>query len=234
MSRREIAIYSLAILISLVGHVALFEGLGNAARSAPPPPRPIEMAIYTPPPPDPTPPPEVEKPKPKKVDLTKVKLPPPPETPPPPNTQEQPPTDEPPRPVFGISMSSTVGPGSGSGFKVQVGNTLMKEPDKEKVAPAEVKAYTAPLHQVQKMPKALTDCRSAAMEKLQFEGQVKLSVEILEDGSVGEVKVLSDFGEAKATALAMEAIRQCRFSPAEIAGKAVATIIPYKYTFQLE
>jgi periplasmic protein TonB len=215
-----------------VAHVVLFEGLGSAARNAPPERRSVEMAIYEPPPPPPPPEPPPEPPK-KKLDLTKAP-PPPPDLPPPPNTTEPPPPDaEPAKPVFGISMSSTVGPGT-SGFQVRVGNTLMKEPEKEPPQEEVRPMKQVPLHQVQKMPPRIGECQDPSLSRARYEGQVKLSIEVLEDGSVGEVRVLSDFGEPRATALAVQAMKRCKFSPAEVAGKPVGTIIQYKYTFQLE
>jgi hypothetical protein len=41
--------------------------------------------------------------------------------------------------VFGISMSSTVS--GNSGFSMRVGNTTMKEPEKEQIDPRDVKPY---------------------------------------------------------------------------------------------
>src|SRR5688572_8078477 len=125
--RLDLVIFVVTLLLSLVAHFTVLEGLGSLARNAPRPTfRPLEMVVIKPPPP----PPVVEEPQPK----PKKEVPPPPpptepielekpvDLPPPPNTAEAPPSAEPPKPVFGISMSSVVGPGSGSGFSVRVGN----------------------------------------------------------------------------------------------------------------
>ena len=108
-------------------------GLGYAARQGKHErARILEFAVVEPPPP-PEPEPEPEKPKPPRpadVDLTKVKAPIE-EVAPPPNTDAGEVEPESAPPVFGVTMSSVVGPGSGSGFRVRVGNTLMKDPEEE-------------------------------------------------------------------------------------------------------
>ncbi|MBN1962736.1 MAG: TonB family protein [Deltaproteobacteria bacterium] len=243
--RRDVLIYAAAILWSLIGHVVVVEGLGRAARNAPPAKQHIlTFKVVTPPPKvevEPAKPLEKkEKPKPpppKPVDLTDVQLPPEVETPPPPNTNEvePPPIKEPVRPVFGISMSSVVGEGAGSGFSVRVGNTLMKEPEKEFTKPAEVKPYApTPLHKLTKIPRKLMECEAPPETKRRgIEGKVKLNVEVLADGSVGEVKVVQGLNP-EIDALVVAALKRCRFSPAEIAGKPVVTRIPYTYSFYAE
>jgi len=236
MIRRDVLIYAVAILISLIGHVGLFEGLGAAARQAPPKPqRVLEVAVVKPPPP---PPPKVEdpppKPKPKPQDLTRAPTLPPPESPPPPNADAKP-SKDPPKPVFGISMSSVVGPGGNSGFSVRVGNTLMKEPEKERTRPEEVRAYApVPLHQVNKLPGRVGDCQPPPSKKPRgVEGRVKLEIEVTDTGAVGDVRVVSGINP-EVDALVVETIKACRFTPAEVGGQAVATRIPYTYTFVAE
>ena len=166
----------------------------------------------------------------------------PPELPPPPNTE--PPADAVPaekaKPVFGISMSSVVGPGSGSGFSVRVGNTLMKEPEKELTRPEDVKAYRppVPLHKVSKPPRPRGGpCKSPPYppeaKQLGLEGRVQLEVELRPDGSVGQVKVLAGLGHGLDEA-AVEAVRRCPFDPAEVDGEPVATRITYTFTFVIE
>lgn len=241
--RRDWFIYGVALAASTLGHVALFGGLGSAAKSSPKEaPRSLEIAVVKPPPPPPPAPPPEEKPKPpppkpkpKPVDLTKVKQPI--EAPPPPNDTTPPPAEapaEPPKPVFGISMSSTVGPGSGSGFSVRVGNTLMKDPEEEVTPPSEVKPYRAvPLYKVNKQPGKLGECVGEYppnAKRLGIEGQVQLEVEVLDDGSVGEVRVVKGLGHGLDEA-ATAALKKCRFSPAEVGGQPVTTRITYRYTF---
>lgn len=238
--RRDLVIYASALAFSLLLHVGTFAGLGSAARNSPRErERVLELAVVqspSPPAPAPEPPPPPPKPKPKPVDLTNVdELPPPASLPPSNSTDEPPPSAEPPRPVFGISMRSTVGPGTGSSFSVRVGNTLMKDPEKELTPPEEVRPYRpVPLHQVTKMPRRLGDCEAPPESiRRDVEGKVKLEVEVRADGSVGEVRLVTGL-RADLDAAVVEAIKRCRFEPAQIAGQPVTTRIPYTYTFYLE
>jgi periplasmic protein TonB len=230
--RLDVWIFVSAFVASMIAHVALIEGLGSRARKAPKKHRNVEMALYRPPPPPPPPP--------KPVDLTKEKPKPKPVEPPPSNTTEavKEPPKEPPKPVFGISMSSVVGPGSGSGFTVRVGNTLMKDPEKEFTKPEDVQSYNKPvaLHNVTKMPSRKAECKGtypAEARKLGVEGSVKLELEILADGSVGDVRVVKPLGYGLDEA-AIAAMKACLFEPAEVAGKAVITRIVYAFTFLIE
>jgi periplasmic protein TonB len=234
--RRDLVIYAAAFAASLIGHVAVFEGLGNAARQAPKKrERALEFAVFTPPPPAAPPP---EPPKPKPVDLSKSKPKRLVETPPPPNREAPPPEPaaEPPPPVFGVTMSSTVGPGSGS-FSVRVGNTLMKEPEKEFTKPADVRPSKAvPLYQVSKMPSRRGQCEAeypSEAKSMRVEGGVVLELDVMEDGRVDNVTVIKALGHGLDEA-AVAALQRCRFAPAEMGGKAVATRIQYTYRFVLE
>jgi periplasmic protein TonB len=236
--RLDVVIFLAALVGSLVLHVALIEGIGGAARRAPKKKhRAVEMALVTPPPPLP-PPPAPEK----AADLTEQKPKPKPkvEVPPPSNTTEAPPPDvkEPPKPVFGISMSSTVGPGSGSGFTVRVGNTLMKDPEKDFTPPDEVQRYSKPvaLHEVTKMPEKKGECRGpfpAEARALGIEGSVQLDLEVKADGTVGEIKVVKGLGHGL-DEIAVDAMQKCVFTPAEQGGRSVPVRISYKYTFLIE
>jgi periplasmic protein TonB len=242
MRRRDFLIYAMALGLSLVVHVGTCTGLGRAARNAPVDrDRVLEFEVVHHDPPPPPPPPAEEKPKPKPkppppkmVDFTKT---PPPVVPPPPNQSEPQPKAEPVRPVFGVTMRSTVGPGTGSGFSVRVGNTLMKAPDKDFVSPDEVKPYNpVPLHQVTKMPRLKGECRAdypPQAKQLRIEGQVKLEIEVHPDGAVGEVRVVKGLGYGL-DETAVEALKRCRFVPAEVDGQAVPTRIPYTFTFVIE
>lgn len=248
MKRRDAAIYGSAVLVSFLGHMTFLTGMGAAARRAPPPkPRTIEMAMVRrppppPPPPPPSPPPEPPKPRPKVKPPTpkapepvvRPKVEPPP--PPPPNTTEPPkPTNKPARPVFGISMSSTVG---ASNLAMPVGNTAMMEPGKgPKTAPGDVKPYrVVPSHAVSKLPRKLGDCVAAYpadAKQLGIEGKVVLDVEVLPDGRVGEVVIITGLGHGLDEA-AQRALKRCKFAPAEVDGQAVGTRIQYVYTFVIE
>ena len=245
MNRRDAAIYGSAVLLSLLGHVTFLRGMSDAAGRAPPPkPRLVEMSmVRRPPPPPPPPPPEPPKIRPK------LKPPPPPPTkikeivkpkveppPPPPNTAEPPkPSTKPARPVFGITMSSTVG---GSSFAMPVGNTVMTEPGKgPHVPPGDVKPYrSVPSHSVSKLPNRLGDCVAVYpndAKQLGIEGRITLDVEVRDDGSVGDVVVIAGLGHGLDEA-AQKALKRCKFSPAQLDGQAVGTRIQYVYTFIIE
>lgn len=250
MQRREIIIYGLAFVSSIGVHVGTLHGVGLAAKNRPPRERTLELAVIErkplPPPPAPTPTPQPPRPKPKPkpppppepINLTKAP-PPPPEAPPPPNTNDEAPPDaKPARPVFGISMQSTVS-GNGSSFAVRVGNTTMKAPDAAFTPPEEVKPYRptpVPLHKVTRQPRPLGDCKKDYPEeakRLRIEGQIKLEVVVAADGTVTEVNVIKGLGYGLDEA-ALAALKACRFAPAELEGQKVATRIPYTYWFVLE
>ena len=231
----------LATSVSLVGHGVLFAGLRRAAdepRQARH--RPIEIAVLVPEPPaemEPPPPPEPEpRPAPRKAPKV-VAAPPPSNSAAPP--EAEPSSEPPPPPVFGVTLSSVVGPGSGSGFRVRVGNTLMKEPEAEPTPVAEVEPYVqpvTPLHRVDALPKKLHECQAPypkAARSSGVEGRIRLEVEVLPTGQVGTVRVLSGLGYGLDEAAA-RALRKCRFEPATVGGRAVATRIPYTYTFVIE
>jgi TonB family protein len=52
-------------------------------------------------------------------------------------------------------------------------------------------------------------------------------------GEVGDVRVVSGINP-DVDALVVATIKACRFNPAEVGGQAVATRIPYTYTFVAE
>ncbi|MBI5509568.1 MAG: TonB family protein [Deltaproteobacteria bacterium] len=239
--RRDLLTYGIAVAVSFLVHFGMWGGLTNAARlgihvrsraiefsvvkkEAPPPAPPAEKPKKRPPPP---------------VDVPIIKTPEA-DVPPPPNTAGDVPAEKA-RPVFGISMSSVVGPGSGSGFAVRVGNTLMKDPEEKPVPVSEVKAYKpVPLHTVNKQPRPKNgpcriDPRAYPQEAkaLGIEGRVQLEVEVESDGTVGDVKVVQGLGHGL-DEVAMRSLKSCAFEPAEIGGKPVATIIIYGVTFIIE
>jgi protein TonB len=239
MRARDLLIFAATFLVSLVGHVGVLKGLGTAAALAPRERyRTVELAVLTPEPPPP--PVEPEKPKPpppKPVDLTQV----PPQDPvtPPPNTEEKvtPPNEV--KPVFGVTMQSVVGPGTGSGFRVRVGNTLMKDPEDEYTDPKELeKPPPVPLYKVTRQPKfrgggPCTPPYPPEAKQLGIEGRVQLEVELRADGTVGEIKVVKGLGP-KLDDAAIAAMRTCPFEPAEVAGQKVTTRITVGITFVIE
>ncbi|OGQ91146.1 MAG: hypothetical protein A2289_01085 [Deltaproteobacteria bacterium RIFOXYA12_FULL_58_15] len=236
---RDVVIYVGTFLFSLLAHWGLIGGLSSAARMAPPEKaRVLEFAVVESPPP-PTPEPEPEKPKPKPkakpIDLTSVVVPD--TTPPPPNEAGETELEEA-KPVFGITMSSVVGPGSGAGMSVRVGNTTMKAPEQEFTDPNAVKAYKpVPLYKVTKRPTFTHGiCKPdypPEPKRLGIEGRVQLSVELRSDGTVGEVKVVEGLGYGLDEA-AVKAIKNCPFEPANIGGEPVTTTITVGVSFVIE
>lgn len=245
----EVWIYAGAIGASVIAHVAVIGGLSSAAHNrVRERPKVVEMALIETPPPPPEPEPvapvEVEEPKPKPPPPKEKKLepPPPPETPPPSNTEAPPEEAEPAPPVFGVTMESTV-QGGDSGMKVRVGNTLMKDPDKEFTEPKKVEPYAGPPKkeyvppsQVSKMARPRGECRGDYPEeakRLGIEGKVRLLITIEADGTVSTVKVLKGLGYGL-DEVAKEAVAKCAFDPAYKDGEPVAIKVPYTYTFQLD
>lgn len=240
MRRRDLLFFGGAFLLSALGHVTLFYGLSSAARNNPRQrARVIEMAVKVrePPPPAKAPePPRAKPPPPPKLDVAKVM--PVLDLPPPPNTaaSEQPAAKA--KPVFGISMSSVVGPGSGS-FSVRVGNTLMKAPEEEYTAPSEVKAYkVVPAHKLSRAPRTRNGpCQprgyAPEAKELGIEGQVKVRVVIMPSGKTADTQILSGLGHGL-DELALEVVKNCEFEPGTIDGEPVATTITYTVTFVVE
>ncbi len=242
MSRNELISYSVAIALSAIMHIGLFEGLGHAARMGNHErARVLEFTVIEPPPPPPEPEPskpEIPEPPTPEIDLTKVELPAE-EVPPPANTDSGEVEPEEAPPIFGVTMSSVVGPGSGSGFRVRVGNTLMKEREEQFTEPTKVKAYKpVPLHKVTRRPTFTRGvCKPEPYppkaKKLGIEGRVELEVELCHDGTVGTVILLSGLGY-DIDAAAIAAIKKCPFEPGSISDKPVTTRITVGITFIIE
>ena len=220
--------YVLAIIMSILFHAGLFVNIKASASLWNSRERrtPVEFSVITKPPP------------PKTIDLTKI--PKKPEVIP--STEQKKPKEqekvEPPKPVFGISMSSVVEPGNhdDTGMSVRVGNTLLKDPETDFVSPDQVKKYYAPLSKVKRLPERIGDCKASypvQAKKMGVQGKIVLDVEVLETGSVGEVKVIRGLGYGLDEA-AINALKECRFRAAILEDTVVATRIQYTYTFVLE
>jgi protein TonB len=200
-----------------------------------PPPPPPDIK---PPPPPPPPPPE---PTPRIVTHRPPPMPAAPPAPPPPN-QEPPPKAAAAPPVFGVSMSSTVG-GDGPGMAVPVGNTLMtRDRTASKGPPAaypvEGTHAPAPVPEIfiSELPRVLTEVKVKYPEeaqRLRIEGTVKLRLSINEKGEVTNARVTTPAGHGFDEA-AREAFKTFKFSPPRTSdGRAVPTTITYTYTFEL-
>lgn len=214
----------------------------------------VEMEIQeTPPPPPeirPAPPPEpASVPQPRVVTRRTANAPKPtpqPPAPPPPN-QEPPPKAAPAAPpVFGVTMSSVVSGGTAA-MAVPVGNTLMTKERGLAKAGETPKAYSAegthpftPVAEIYiaKQPMVLREVNSADIYppeayKMGIEGKVDLKVSIDENGEVQQVKVIGRAGHGFDEA-ARDALHRFKFSPARTSdGKAVATNITYRFSFDM-
>ncbi len=161
--------------------------------------------------------------------------------PPPPIAKVAPPAKkpaEPPKPVFGINKNSIVkGSGGSGGFKVRVGNTIMKEMELEYTDPKKVKPYTpAPLYEITRLPKLLEVVKpeySKEARDKEIEGVVVLEVDIDEDGDVRYVKVLKKLGYGLDKA-ALKAVAQFKYRPAMQGKVAVSVKKKVKIRFMLD
>lgn len=232
-------VFLAALIFSFLGHYALIERGASYARTQPKPAYiPVEIALVTPveekvePPP---PPPAA-----KTVNLEKV-IPPAKKAPPPPNIEPEPkmvePQEPPPVPVFGVTMESVVDASSDTALAVRVGNTLSKEPDETFTEPTKVKPYqVVSRFDVEQMPKTKRRCTTdypAEARHLGIEGKVILKVEVLGDGTVGDVSVLEGpgYGLNRASVLAM---KKCAFEPGIQGGKPITTSIRFTIRWELD
>jgi protein TonB len=220
---RSLPIIGGLLLVSALGHLALYAGANAYARSLKEEraqPKPMELVMF-----------EVERPRPP---------PPPADTPPPPN--DAPPPEAPSKPVpllTGISMSSTSTAGS---FAAPVGNTLYGKLPERAANPSDVQPYQAPegrfvpAYQADTQPRVLQERKLRYSEwpeearRAGIEGHVLLSVVIDAQGDVTEVKVLRGPGYGLEAAAA-RAVRGIKWKPATQNGQPVATEIKYTYTF---
>ena len=239
-----------AVVAALAAHAGIAYGLAHVPPQPPHRPSTVEVEVRkrVPPPP----PPKIEPPPPpeRKVIPKKVKVEPP--QPPPPNAKPPPePPKEPPKPVFGVTMSSTTE--GDSSMAVPVGNTTMIDPAKSgkgpvvplpAAPPPPPKPSYQPVSElyIKKMPEIDGDACGRSIpypseaEQLGIEGAVKLRVELDEKGHVHAVKVLSGLGHGldQAAIFALTHKLECKFSPAiGTDGKPAAYVIP-NYTFNFE
>jgi protein TonB len=221
--------------LSIVGHLALANGLGRLPRRIDTAKRIISLRVVSPPPsleppPEPAAAPQVSAPKqvtrvrsrvhaapPATADLPRQEAPPP----------ERPPVANsgPAGPVFGVTMESTSQAGSGPSMPVgnsggAVGATddgVERHGGKGPMAP--VPAYevtTMPLPQGRCVGKYTEEAKRAAIE-----GTVILDLIVSETGRPRDIRVVSGL-EHGLTEAAVTAVKECRFSPGEKDGTPVA------------
>jgi len=245
----------LAGTFAILTHVGIAYGLSRMPKHVEPPKQAIEVEVVKkepPPAPKITPPeppkPEPEPPKPQPKPIAKVKLPP--QEAPPPNA---PPPKEPPKaapPVFGINMESTTE--GDSSFSVPTGNSTMgdpKGPRKGKPEPLpQVAAPAGPKYQpvsaleITDNPEVDGDLCGKAVKypdealELGVEGDVKLRIELDENGKVHDIRLLKGLGHGLDEA-AMKAMRyrsECRFKPAKGKDGKGKPFVIGSYTFHFE
>ena len=148
-------------------------------------------------------------------------------------------TPEPVRRVYGLRKVYSTGIGEGGLAADAVigkrGNTLATDIDTVTALPKDLKGTIAPITTVTQAPKLLKDVKpeySKEMIDAKVEGSVKANLLIDSDGSVKEVRILSDLGfgtKERAT----EAFLQWKFAPAKKGDQAVAVWITFSIRFVL-
>jgi protein TonB len=148
-------------------------------------------------------------------------------------------TPEPVRRVYGLRKVYSTGIGEGGMAADAVigkrGNTLATDIDTVMATPKDLKGTIAPITAVTQAPKLLKDIKpeySKEMIDAKVEGPVKAHLLIDIDGSVKEVRILSDLGfgtKERAT----EAFLQWKFAPAKKGDQPVAVWITFSIRFVL-
>ena len=153
------------------------------------------------------------------------------------NTQAQIP--KPARRIYGLRKVYATGIGEGGvaadAVIGKLGNTLATDIDTVTALPKDLKGTIAPITTVTQAPKLLKDVKpeySKEMIEAKVEGSVKAHLLIDIDGSVKEVRILSDLGfgtKERAT----EAFLQWKFAPAKKGNQPVAVWITFSIRFVL-
>lgn len=137
---------------------------------------------------------------------------------------------EEPKEVFGVSKNSVSDKGSGKASPI--GNTLMKEPEKEFTPPEKVKSLYR-MREVTTRPKLVSFSKPAYTLKAlarRIEGVVKLKIVVGKNGRVQSVSVVRKLGGGL-DEKTVRAIKRARFSPAVYNGQKVACqmIVPIRF-----
>ena len=159
------------------------------------------------------------------------------EDPTPDNTQAQ--TPQPARRIYGLRKVYATGIGEGGSASDAVigklGNTLATDIDTLTATPKDLKGTIAPITTVTQAPKLLKDVKpeySKEMIDAKVEGSVKAHLLVDIDGSVKEVRILSDLGFGTRER-ATEAFLQWKFEPAKKGDQPVAVWITFSIRFVL-
>jgi protein TonB len=222
----------IALIASAAFHVILIAGFLAIATGAVPKSYTVDM-VFNAPKPEPTPPPKVEP------------TPPPPPPPkqkalPPPNQNvKTPPSAEPPKPIFGVTKDSVVD--GDSAVAMRVGNTLMKEPEKNFTDPSKVKPYGASdvvsqseLDHPPKVKHMVQPEYPALAKRTNREGVVRVRFLVNKDGHVSNVKVLSAPTGLGFEDAAVAAVQAWLFETPTVQNRPVSAWIVQSIRFQME
>ncbi|MBU0992826.1 MAG: TonB family protein [Proteobacteria bacterium] len=140
------------------------------------------------------------------------------------------------KPVFGVT-EETLTESADSGIGVRVGNTLMKEQEKEVTPKERVRSYeTIPVFDLTSLPvfkKRVMPVYPEQLEKEEIEGEVLLEVTIDEKGVVVDATIKRSDHELFSKA-AIDAMLSSSFEPGIQNGQPVATKIDIPVKFILE
>ena len=142
------------------------------------------------------------------------------------------PMEEAPREVFGADRNSVV---KGEKQSVPVGNTLMKEPEKEFTPPDKVKSIFNPpeVDQAPKYKKVFKPKYPRSARIRGVEGVVKISLVVNENGDPTQMRVAQGIGNGCDEA-ALEAVGRYRFSAGKIDGQPVKVRVIVPIRFELD
>jgi periplasmic protein TonB len=236
--------------LSIVGHLALANGLGRLPRRTDTARRIISLRVVSPPPtlePPPEPVSASQGSTPRQVTHihihTRMHASPPPTADVP--QQEAPPPEHPSLantgtagPVFGVTMESTSQAGSGPAMPVgNSGGAVGATEDAVAHGGAKGAMAPVPAYQVTTMPLPQGRCVGKYTEEAKraaIEGTVILDLIVSETGRVRDIHVVSGL-EHGLTEAAIAAIKECRFSPGEKDGAPVPVRIRgFKIRFMLD
>ncbi|HEY4186005.1 MAG TPA: energy transducer TonB [Polyangia bacterium] len=221
---------------SVLGHVAFARGLAHLPRRAElPPRRVVSVRVVAPPPPLPAPEPEApkpaepvapppvvhERPRARPISAPSRDV----------HPRDTPPPEHPPlageatttTPIFGVTMESTSQ--AGSGPAMPIGNSARPQAQRPVAGPAAVAALAQPVaaYEVTTMPLPQGRCIGKYTDEAKqaaLEGTVVLDLVVGENGRARDIHVVSGLAHGL-TQAAVEAVRECRFSPGEKNGTAV-------------
>jgi protein TonB len=233
--------------LSVVGHLALANGLGRLPRRTDIAKRIISLRVVSPPPslePPPEPSAATQAPAPAQVTHVRSRVhaaAPASDLP----KQEAPPPDRPPvanngpvGPVFGVTMESTSQAGNGPAIPVgNSGGAVGATEDAAAHGGAKGMMAPVPAYQVTTMPLPQGRCVGKYTEEAKraaIEGTVILDLIVSETGRARDIHVVSGL-EHGLTEAAITAIKDCRFSPGEKDGAPVAVRVRgFKIRFLLQ